>query len=70
MPRSKGRLRFALMTVEVFFSANQKHEHLGDGWWWQPRAPGGLPTYKPVGPFKNAPEAVKDALDITERAIG
>jgi hypothetical protein len=70
MPRSNGRRRFALVTVEVFFSASQAHEHLSGGWWWRPCAPGGLPAYKPVGPFKNAPEAVKDALDVTERAIG
>jgi hypothetical protein len=70
MPRSKGRRRFALVTVEVFFSASQQDKHAVSGWWWRPRAPGGLPAYKPVGPFKNAPEAVKDALDVTERAIG
>jgi len=52
MPRSNGRRRFALVTVEVFFFASQEHEHLSSGSWWRPRAPGGLPAYRPVGPFK------------------
>ena len=55
---------YALPDIEVFYVSIYDDENgvlNGPGWYWQPCFPGCLPDSEPIGPFKTAASAEKDA---------